>query len=82
MPISQKDPLNKIVVKFLMSVLFICFENLNLHYGLVKFFKLTTEGVESNPEPWVFDKKGGPSISSAWTNPIWRLCRNELVMRI
>ena len=32
----------------LMSVLFICFEYLNLHYGLVKFFKLTTENDESN----------------------------------
>ena len=32
-----------------MSVLFIRFLYLNLHYVLVKFFSLTTEGVESSP---------------------------------
>lgn len=47
-PVSQKTPENEIVSMLLMSVLFICFEYLNLHYGLVKFFKLTTENDESN----------------------------------
>ena len=51
MLISKKKPVYQIVFKFLMPVLFICFEYLNLRYVLIKFFKLTTEHVESNPGP-------------------------------
>lgn len=29
----------------------------NLHYRLVKFFKLTFDGVVSNPGPWVYNIK-------------------------
>lgn len=47
--ISEKKNVNQILFKLLMSVLFISFLYLNLHFVLVKFFSLTTEGVESNP---------------------------------